>query len=246
MSCSTSSAGPPRRARRGRTAPSAALPGRSRGAPAGAHRLRRRAALQGRDHPPARRAGAAQLPPTAATRSSSRAAWASCRAARPTLDAAALRGVRARAGRAPTRTPTPGSPSPSTSACCAKLRARAGGGLPHRLRGRLRRAPRRRGGRDRRGGRARGGARAWRDGHAAAVPRHPHQVVRRRMEARAAPARSSSSSTRCSPRRAGGCPTTSWSRCPRSRSPSSRGRWCACSSCSSSATACRRARCGWS
>ena len=45
---------------------------------------------------------------------------------------------------------------------------------------------------------------------AAAVHRHPHQVVRRRMEgARRAHARASSS-TRCSRRPAAACPTTSW------------------------------------
>ena len=42
-----------------------------------------------------------------------------------------------------------------------------------------------------------------------------------------------------------GCPTTSWSRCPRSRCPSRRARWCACSSCSSNATSWRRAPCAW-
>ena len=45
---------------------------------------------------------------------------------------------------------------------------------------------------------------------AAAVHRHSHQVVRRRMEERAARARWASSSTRCWRRPAAACPTTSW------------------------------------
>ena len=66
---------------------------------------------------------------------------------------------------------------------------RAGRGLPHRLRGRLRRAARRRRGRHREHRGPRGRARHAR-GHAAAVPRHPHQVVRRGVEgARRADAR---------------------------------------------------------
>ena len=126
----------------------------------------------------------------------------------------------------------------------AQARTRAGRGLPHRLRGRLRRPPRRRGGRDRDRRRARGRA-----GHArrARCRRSSASASSRsaRSGRRAAPARSRSSSTPCSARPAAACPPTSWSRCPRSRSPSSRGRWCGCSRSSSAATAWRKARCGW-
>ena len=91
--------------------------------------------------------------------------------------------------------------------------------------------------------RARGGARACararcRRSSASASSRSA------RSGRRAARARSRSSSTRCSARPAAACPPTSWSRCPRSRSPSSRARWCGCSRSSSAATAWRQARCG--
>ena len=60
--------------------------------------------------------------------------------------------------------------------------ARAGRGLPHRLRGRLRQPARRRGGRPRARRRRRGRGRP--DGrHAAAVHRHPHQAAQRGAQA---------------------------------------------------------------
>ena len=109
------------------------LPGRPRGAAAGPHRLRRRAPVQGRDHvAPRRRLGAARRWTRYAPRR------------RPTLR---RRGDAAFDAR---ESPTAGWPTTVLRARAAQARARAGRGLPHRLRGRLRRPPRRRGGRDRR------------------------------------------------------------------------------------------------
>ncbi len=150
--------GPPRRARRGQPRLHAGLPGRPRGAAAGAHRLRRRAAVQGRDDVAARRASLAR---TMDGYGNSPAELA--RGVGFTTDQAGLAGHDGPRARPP------------------QARTRAGRGLPHRLRGRLRRPPRRRGGRhrDHRGprGRARHARRP-----AAAVPRHPHQVDGRGVE----------------------------------------------------------------
>ena len=144
-----------RRPGRGQRRLRAPLPRRRAGPPADSHRLRRRAPLQGRDHAAAGRAGAARTWP----------------ATRPMPAALA-----ARSGSWPPEAPLASSlrPRPGQAA------ARAGRGLPHRLRGRVRRAPRRGRGRDRRGRRPGGGARPGR-GAASAVHRDPHQVVRRRV-----------------------------------------------------------------
>ena len=114
-----------------------ALSRRVAAAPAGAHGLRRRAPVQVRHgRASSARSRCARSTSTRRRRRRSRAAIGLDRRAR---------GDDLRARR-------------------REARARAGRGLPHRLRGRLRQPPRRRGGRPRRGRGARGRRRAWRDG----------------------------------------------------------------------------------
>ncbi len=217
------------------TAPSCALPGRPRGAPAGAHRLRRRAPVQGRDHAPPRRARAAQHGATA-RRARARPRRGLRADASADADAAALRARSSATRRAAQERPTAWLAFTVHERVLAQARARAGRGLPHRLRGRLRRPPRRRGGRDRRRRRARGRARACAEG---TLP--PFLGIRIKSfgeEWKARGARTLELFLDTLLGATGGTPARQLRRHAaqgHDRRAAAR-RWCACSSCSSSAT----------